>query len=52
MTRYLKVAFCLFVLFGAATLAGCSETGKAKPAEKPAATDASKTTAEGSESKN
>ncbi len=51
MTRIFKVAFCLFVLFGAATLAGCGEAGKAKPADKPAASDAADTTTEGSESK-
>lgn len=51
MTRYFKVAFCLFVLFGAAALAGCSETDKAKPADKPAAADASKPAADTADDK-
>ena len=49
MSRIIKVAFCVLTLFGAATLSGCGETGKAKPADTPAA--AADTTTDGSETK-
>lgn len=52
MSRIIKVAFCVLTLFGAATLSGCGETGKAKPADTPAAADAAAdTTTDGSETK-
>ena len=52
MSRILKVAFCVLTLCGAATLAGCGETGKATPADDtPAAGDTAAETTEGSETK-